>query len=198
MNTHQQDEIAAKVAKEILWHADAKMEDAGWDQPSQLWLVVYRTIKPGEAAVCGLLPLPGWEMVRSSFADIQSQLGFMVDALRNCPPAIRLKAMPGVDDLFGVALCCEAYKLDSGRNASQEQLDQMDKVARAHTIHEHPNRVEIRIIYLAPLDGPEAVLTHEKGGIAELLDDRDEDRPSYAGEVPRLLKELGKALVSPT
>ena len=179
------DQGIAKAAKEVLWHVDAKLEEGGWDQPPMLYLAVYE--KADDLAALGLIPMLGWDLVWARLPNIQDALNAIVTVLNAYPPALKHATFP-TKNLFGVVLAMEAWVLKMDKD--DKDAAAKEAVARAHTIHQHPDRVESRGIYLHPVEGPPAFLAHERDGIAQLHEG------VHSGEVPRLLGELNKALIT--
>lgn len=183
-------DVTAKQVREALWHVDAEMEQGGWDQNAQLWMVVV-TASSGEDVV-GFVPLYGWDQVAEAAPDMQAALRLLTAAYEGMPARLRAEVLSIEGAMFGVAFASEAWLLD----IEQDDLERARAVADAHAIHADPNRVEVRIIHLAPIEGPAAMLQHERGGIVQLRDEMDTDFHA-SGEIPKLLAQLNKALATP-
>jgi len=182
-------DVTAKQVREALWHVDAEMEQGGWDQNAQLWMVVV-TAGPGEDVV-GFVPLFGWDQVAEQAPDMQAALRLLTTVYEGMPAELKAN-MLSESTMFGVAFASEAWLL----RIDQENQEHVRAVADVHAIHTDPDRVEVRIIHLAPLDGPAAMLQHERDGIVQLHDEMDTNFHA-SGEIPRLLAKLNKALVTP-
>ena len=185
---NESDELINKATKEALWHVDAELEKGGWDQPPQLWLAIKHPLGEGVNAV-ELKPMPGWDYVWSRLPNIQGALAVMLQSAKAYPKSLKPYTFPGIERLFGLVLAVEAWVLEV--NKDDPDAEAKEEMAKAHTIHNHPDKVETRTIYLCPVDGQGAMLAHEREGVPRMIDDGD-----HRGEVPRLLKELNQALTT--
>lgn len=178
-------DVVAKQVREALWHVDAQLEEHGWGQASQLWAV---SVMEGEVMRSIIMfPLPGWEQVRAQAPSHEACLAFLADMYARMPQTLKKKVSPG--SLFGLAFSSEAYMLRY--QGSQEELDKLQESLRERdvSIGKSPDMIETRMVYLVPLDGPPAMLLHERDGIAELHEDDAE------GDVATLLARLVQALL---
>lgn len=174
------------LARECLWHVDAAMERVGWDQPPLLLAVFAREGATSGAALVAMTSLPGWQRALDKGEDMQQVLWIMAQVYRTAPPELKAEAVSSLG-FYGLALVSEAWMLRPGPDG--RLTDEAIKHSEDHTIHDHPDRVEARLIHLSAVDGTEVMLTHERDGIAELIDTPD-------GAIPELMAELVQVILS--
>jgi hypothetical protein len=180
------------LVHEALWQVDGELEQGGWDQDPRLFLVMAddaqrlagfvrsmtgRELDAGQAVGTGIALAeltPFGQLVQQAGGDVPTALMVMGQALRQ---AIGSRPRPGPPFAYGAVLTAEAWML---RDADQHvaALERGDDVK----IAEHPHRVEVRMTSFVGRDGHQAMLVHERDGIAELHDDRGGLGPD--GRVP--------------
>jgi len=182
-----------RVIAEALWHIDNEMEEIGWDQDAMLFAVMIHRVDdfgplglPGAlGGVINLMPFPAWELALAGAPSPTDALGFMAGMVGLAPKPMREVTFPP-DEFYGLAFATEAWILRppmDGQELSPSAIEAM----QSGSISEHPDRVEVRLIYCLPKDGgAPAVLSHERDGIVEALD----DTVTIGGAIPGCLKEL--------
>lgn len=182
-----------KAMQEALWHIDAEFEKLGWDLPAlPMVLVVLKAEGEHEGrqyAAFLMEELSGWDITRSKTNNIQAALSFLAEIYAGTPEGQNMAgAYKTRGEVYGVALVSEAWMLRGVRHGDEDLPDDYQHGDLA----KHPDRIEVRIVHIAPVNGPSAELEHERDGIAEIWVDGHEGR-ELGGQLPRLLKHLAKA-----
>jgi hypothetical protein len=87
-------------------------------------------------------------------------------------------------NLYGLGLIFEGWKLPD--SVSEEERAQH---SREHTMHEHPDRIEIRNMIVVTSNGRSALLSHSRGGFPE-YNELTGPEERLAGRVPNAMYNL--------
>lgn len=177
--------------RDAMWHMDAQLECQGWDQPAQLWLVVRQD--GTNQSVVGMVPMPGWQFALDNTDNLQAALMVMRMTLDSAPADL-LASLP-LRHLYGVGLSTEAWMLRSKDNNTALSAEHR-RVANERRIHKHKDRVEIRLLHVAPVMGEPMSLVHERGGVAEIAAGDGDAQFAMGGAVVDLLMDLASILAT--
>lgn len=178
--------------REVVLHVDAQRELAGWDKLPDLYVVIRKDSAKTGASLIGLAPFPAWQSTLKATTHIQDSLEVACQMMEKAPDDLRRNAFPQ-RHLYGVALVAEAWMLKSPKADAPMTSEQM-RASEEHRIHEHKDRIEIRLVQVAPVLGEPMMLVHERG--QEPVVTSDIEGSGLGGGVTRLMARLAAALVS--
>jgi hypothetical protein len=168
------------AAETLLRRIDAIAEEGGWDQPPRLYAVV--APEGDEAAAQPLRAVEVHQFMDLTVEgnDTLDVLGALVDAFRRRQLEEGRVRLP--EGFYGWAVLLEAWMLHLPEGAIEPGLE-LDQ-----PLEEHPDRVEVRLIYCTTVDGEVIGLSRERGLGPEVVnaDSIAED----GGRVPSLMRDL--------
>lgn len=192
-----QDKVLARTYLEMAYSLEAEVAPAGWDQPAQLLLLRTRarqTQQGAEALVVDGTQLPGFHQVVHNHMRVGNR---MHHALLHVAEAWASLSGDSVfrkismSDVQGVALIHEGWALVP----SADTLEEYNQVAADRQVHQHPDRVEVRMVFVCGPDGMRVGLNQVRDGVPMHL--IGQARPGMhpreyqlAGDVPNALQYL--------
>jgi hypothetical protein len=132
---------------DVLYSLDAQAEKIGWDQPPNLLFLLGNI----EGAGCITAPI---ERVLDLFdGDPLALLASVAHrmTIMPCPSAFS-------DALWAVVWICESYGIIGS-------ADELEMIIANRTVHDHPDRIEFRMVVAADRDGTSYVLMHERDSV---------------------------------
>lgn len=133
---------------------DAEIALDEWDMPPHLHLLFTRTTT-GEPV---MMPLPIPEDVWERFAPYQV-LGISAELITKAP---MMDLEEGVLDILGLAFFCEGWALKA-KNTDEEATRAVQEYAEHHSIADHPDRIEVKMVSAVTPDGMRYFSTYERG-----------------------------------
>ncbi|HEX4213036.1 MAG TPA: hypothetical protein VIA06_06890 [Candidatus Dormibacteraeota bacterium] len=169
-----------EAAEALLHRIDAIAEEGGWDQPPRLYAVV--TPDRDEASEQPLRAIEVHQFMDLSIEgnDTLDVLGALVDAFRRRQSAEGRVRLP--EGFYGWAVLLEAWMLRLPEGAMEPGLE------LGQPLEEHPDRIEVRLIYCTTVDAEVIGLSRERGFDPELVD--PDHIAEDGGRVPSLMREL--------
>lgn len=157
-----EDRVQAKSVIEMLYNLEAEIALDGWDQPHQLGLVYKR----GRARAAGqevlyleYVSIPTFWRAANRAERVHYVLVDLADSLRE---AMALEEVAAPENLFAVVIITEAWALLKGKLNEQDE-----QAAQDRKLHEHPDRVEVRVLNAVDVEGASYFLQHERDGIVQ-------------------------------
>lgn len=168
------------AAEALLRNIDAIAEEGGWDQPPRLYAVVAPEADEGSDRPLRAIEVHQFMDLTVEGNDTLDVLGALVDAFRRRQNTEGRVDMP--HGFYGWAVLLEAWMVHLPEGAIEPDLE-LD-----HPLEQHPDRVEVRLIYCTTVDGEVIGVSRERGSDPELVD--PEHIAEDGGRVPRLMREL--------
>lgn len=169
--------------RETLLRVDEQMDRRGWDQPSALGIVIRRDV--GNTSVIGVLEFPGWPVVIDAASSAQEA----IDVLCQACEALGSDS-PRPANFYGICYAAEAWTLKAPKDLKGLTPEQWRDSHGA--IKDHPDRIESRIVVLAPVIGEPMMLQRDRGGPARIS--QSSDKGYIGGGIPKRLVRLAEAL----
>ena len=132
---------------DVLYSLDADAEEIGWDQPPNLLFLF------GDPEGCGCMTAPIERVLDLLDGDPLALLAQIADRMAIMP-------LPSAfsDGLWAVVWICESYGIVGN-------TDELDTIMANRTVHDHPDRIEFRMVVAADRDGTSYVLMHERDSV---------------------------------
>jgi hypothetical protein len=125
--------VSRKLAAEV----EGRRE---WDEHPQLYRLHVKTGQPNLVPVT----VPGFMWNAARPPDVLELVAELMEGRRFSPVPLGAEAELG--DLYGMAFRCEAWYVETPADKSPEARS-VQVMAGDHRLHQHPARVEIRMIY---------------------------------------------------
>lgn len=171
--------MRTELREEILRVLDETLEGRGWDVPPSFLVLTINVDDDGELALrVSELPMDA--------DDPPGRLLAMANRVVDMG-ADELARLGGAD---AVAFACEAWALWGGPDDDMEEFKRIEEERR---VHEHPRRVEVRIVSLVAVDsdGLSQLMRERESGKITIDHEGAPDGPDlFAGRVPEALTML--------
>lgn len=164
-----EDKVLARTYLELTYNVNTDVAGFGWDQPPQLHVLRVRA-RHGDAAAVGMVvdstPLPGFELL---VAKAMSQGARMHHVLLHVAEQWHLLQQEpmfrnlDMNSVQGLVLISEGWMLVGGSDEERE------RAAQERRIHEHPDRVEVRMITVVGPEGLRVMLNQPRDGVPQHL-----------------------------
>lgn len=171
--------------KETLLRLDDRMEARGWDQSSELGIVVRRDTQ--NKSMIGVLEFPGWPVVIHECPNAQDAIETLCRACEALPGD-----RPKPRHYYGVSYAAEAWTLKAPDDLKGLTADEW-RAAQGGRIADHPDRIESRIVILAPAIGEPMMLQRDRGGEPKVIT-QNSFKGHIGGGIPKRLSRLAEAL----
>lgn len=190
-----EDKVLARTFLELAYNINTDVDPFGWDQPPSLHVLRMRARHAADevvAVVVDSTPIPGFHLLVSDAMAQGARMHHVLvhvaeswRALMNQPP---FRGMD-VSAVQGAVLISEGWMLTGTQDEDRQ------RAAEERRIHEHPDRVEVRMITVAGPSGLRVMLNYPRDGVPQHLigQARPGQVPSsyqVAGDLPDALQYL--------
>jgi hypothetical protein len=172
----------------------------GWDQPPTFGFLYERKRRISDTIMTAEMefsPIPGftfaWKMLNQRYPD-KARMHWAI-----CTAADEMRQFvdrfPPAENLVAVALVHEAWMLVPDAD-DEKAFEEMERASQSRTIHEHPDRVEVRGVNAVDLDGVRYGVLKPRAGQKVTSDDFNklvgrwgsEEEVAVGGDVPNALQ----------
>jgi hypothetical protein len=167
---------------------DAEILLDQWDEMPHLHLVLTR---PSTGAPY-MIPLPIPEHIWEQFIPYEV-LSITAEMIKTAPP---IELDRTVADIIGLAFFCEGWALKSRKNPTEQETRELQRWAEKHSIVDHPDRIEVKMVTAVTTNGLRYFTTYERGEpeamevVVERMDAPEDERKQVDGRVFEAMERL--------